>query len=119
MEFIDHPQGTQAMLGSTLVGIMQVGHTGEGSVVRVMIRSRDGDLIVTRLRGRRDRHTGRWFRCRRPGQRAGRDQRTMADRTGASAVSDATQRSTVRHGTEHPPRQRSLRCAIQERCSPA
>lgn len=51
MEFIDHPQGAQAMLGSTLVGIMQVGHTGEGSVVRVMIRSRDGDLIVTAFEG--------------------------------------------------------------------
>lgn len=51
MDFIDHPQGTQAMLGSTLVGIMRVGHTGEGSVVRVMIRSREGDLIVTAFEG--------------------------------------------------------------------
>lgn len=51
MDFIDHPQGTQAMLGSTLVGIMRVGRTGEGSVVRVMIRSREGDLIVTAFEG--------------------------------------------------------------------
>ena len=51
MDFIDHPQGTQAMLGSSLVGIMRVGHTGEGSVVRVMIRSREGDLIVTAFEG--------------------------------------------------------------------
>ena len=51
MDFIDHPQGTQAMLGSTLVGIVRVGHTGEGSVVRVMIRSREGDLIVTAFEG--------------------------------------------------------------------
>ncbi|WP_299299523.1 hypothetical protein [uncultured Brachybacterium sp.] len=51
MDFIDHPQGTQAMLGSTLVGIMRVGHTGEGSVVRLMIRSREGDLIVTAFEG--------------------------------------------------------------------
>ncbi|WP_246956078.1 hypothetical protein [Brachybacterium sp. Marseille-Q7125] len=39
------------MLGSTLVGIMRVGHTGEVSVVRLMIRSRDGDLVVTGFEG--------------------------------------------------------------------
>ncbi|UQN28908.1 hypothetical protein [Brachybacterium kimchii] len=50
-QFVDHAQGTQAKIGTTLVGIMRVGDADGRGVAQLMIRSSHGDLVETAFEG--------------------------------------------------------------------